>query len=58
VQYLIGIAAARLGNRTEAETALKAAAASTALLTEDGPPIKELAEARLAELQRAAASPR
>ena len=53
VQYLLGLCAARMGNRTDAETALKAAAASTSLLTEDGPPVKELAEARLAELQRA-----
>lgn len=52
VQYLLGLASDRMGNRTEAETAWRAAAASTALLTEDGPSIKELAEARLAELQR------
>ena len=53
IQYLIGLCADSLGNRAEAETALKAAAASDSLLTEDGPPVKELAEARLAELQRA-----
>lgn len=52
VQYLLGLCAARLGNRADAEAALKAAAASGSLLTEDGPPVKELAEARLAELQR------
>ena len=52
VQYLLGLASDRMGNRAEAETAWRAAAASTALLTEDGPSIKELAEARLAELQR------
>lgn len=52
VQYLLGLTSARLGNRAEAETAFKAAAASTNLLTEDGPPVKELAEARLAELAR------
>jgi hypothetical protein len=52
VQYLLGLAADRMGNRAEAETAWRAAAQSTALLTEDGPSIKELAEARLAELQR------
>lgn len=40
------------GNRAEAETAFKAAAASDSLLTEDGPPVKELAEARLVQLQR------
>jgi hypothetical protein len=55
VQYLIGLCAARLGNRADAEAAFKSAAASTSLLSEDGPPVKELAEARLAELQRAAA---
>jgi hypothetical protein len=55
VQYLLGLCAERMGNRADAETALKAAAASTNLLSEDGPPVKELAEARLAELQRAAA---
>ena len=55
VQYLIGLCAARLGNRADAETAFKAAAASNSLLTEDGPPVKELAEARLAELSRAPA---
>ena len=38
--------------RSDAETAFKAAAASTNLLTEDGPPVRELAEARLAELAK------
>ena len=52
VQYLLGICADRLGSRADAETALKAAAASDSLLTENGPPVKELAEAKLAELQR------
>lgn len=52
VQYLLGLCADRLGNRAEAETAWKAAAASEGLLTEDGPAVKELAQARLAELQR------
>ncbi len=56
VQYLLGLTSARLGNRAEAETAFKAAAASNNLLTEDGPPVKELAEARLAELQRGPAA--
>ena len=55
VQYLMGLCAARLGNRADAEAAFKQAASSTSLLAEDGPPVKELAEARLAELQRAAA---
>jgi hypothetical protein len=51
VQYLLGLAADRLGNRAEAEAALKKAAAIGGLATEDGPAIKELAEAKLAELQ-------
>jgi len=42
----------RLGNRADAEAAFKAAAASNNLLTEDGPPVKELAESRLADLSR------
>lgn len=52
VQYLLGLCAARLGNRADAEAAFKAAAASANLLTEDGPAVKDLAEARLAELTR------
>jgi len=56
VQYLLGLSAARLGNRADAEAAFKAAASSSSLLTEDGPPVKELAEARLAELTRAPAA--
>ena len=52
VQFLLGVAADRMGNRAEAETAWKAAAQSNASLTEEGPAVKELAEARLAELQR------
>jgi tetratricopeptide (TPR) repeat protein len=51
VQYLLGLAADRLGNRAEAEAALKKAAATGGLFTEDGPAVKELAEAKLAELQ-------
>jgi hypothetical protein len=52
VQYLIGLCAERTGNRADAEAAYRAAAASDSLLTEDGPPVKDLAQARLAELQR------
>ena len=52
VQYLMGLCSDNLGNRAEAETAWRAAAASESWMTEDGPPVKELAEARLAELQR------
>jgi hypothetical protein len=47
VQYLLGLAAERMGNAAEAEAAWRAAAATTALITEDGLPVKELAEARL-----------
>ncbi len=52
VQYLLGVSEMELGNRAEAETAFKAAAGSESLLTEDGPPVKELAEARLAQLAK------
>ena len=49
VQYLLALAAENLGNRAEAEAAYKAAALTDSLLTEDGPPVKELAEAKLNE---------
>lgn len=52
VQYLLGLAAERMGNVAEAEAAFRAAAATTALISEDGLPVKELAEARLLALQR------
>jgi predicted Zn-dependent protease len=52
VQYLLGLCADRLGNRADAEAAYRAAAASDSLLTEDGPPVKDLAQAKLVELQR------
>lgn len=52
VQYLLGLAAERMGNIAEAEAAWRAAAATTALETEDGLPVKDLAEARLQGLQR------
>lgn len=52
VQYLLGLAAENLGNRVEAETAFKAAAASEGLLTENGPSVRELAEAKLTDLQK------
>ncbi len=48
VQYHLGTCYEKLGRFTDAAQAWKKAAASAALLTEDGPPIKELAEARLA----------
>jgi hypothetical protein len=52
VQYLVGLAAERMGNMAEAETAWRAAAASQALISEDGLPVKDLAEARLQGLRR------
>ena len=52
VQYLLGLCADKLGNRADAETAWRAAAATESLVTEDGPTVKELADSRLAELQR------
>ena len=52
VQYLLGLAAERMGNLAEAEAAWRAAAATTALETEDGLPVKDLAEARLQGMQR------
>jgi hypothetical protein len=52
VLYLLGLVAERLGNLAEAEQSWRAAAATPALLTEEGPPVKELAETRLAELQK------
>jgi hypothetical protein len=52
VQYLLGLCADNLGNRAEAETAWRVAASSESLMTEDGPPVRELAEARIAELGR------
>jgi PDZ domain-containing protein/PEGA domain-containing protein len=48
VQYLLGLCADRLGNRADAEAAFAAAAASDALITEDGPSVKDLVEARRA----------
>jgi hypothetical protein len=52
VQYLLGLAAERMGNNAEAQAAFAAAAASNALISEDGLPVKDLAEARLQALQR------
>jgi len=54
VQYLLGLCADKLGNRADAESAYRAAVASEAQITEEGPSVKELAEGRLAELQRRA----
>lgn len=52
VQYLLGLCADNLGNRAEAEASYKAAAASESWITEDGPPVKEMAEGKLADLQK------
>jgi hypothetical protein len=51
VQYLLGLCAERLGNLGEAAIAYRAAAASDGLLTEDGPAVRDLAEARLSALR-------
>ena len=52
VHYLLGLVAERMGNAAEAEASFRAAAATTALITEDGLPVKDLAEARLQGAQR------
>ena len=52
VHYLLGLAAERMGNTAEAEANFRTAAASSALETEDGLPVKDLAEGRLQGLQR------
>lgn len=54
VQFLLGLCAENLGNRAEAETAYRTAASSESYLSEDGPPVKGMAESKLAELQRRA----
>ncbi|MGE0704745.1 MAG: PEGA domain-containing protein [Vicinamibacterales bacterium] len=51
VQYLLGLCAERLGNMSEAQAAYKEALGSEGLLTEDGPAVRDLAEARLSVLQ-------
>jgi hypothetical protein len=56
VQFLLGLCADNLGNRSEAEAAWRVAASSESYLTEDGPPVKELAESRIAELARRSAA--
>jgi tetratricopeptide (TPR) repeat protein len=51
VQYLLGLCREALGQPAEAEAAWRAAAAAQdALLTSEGPAIKDLAEKKLAEL--------
>jgi PDZ domain-containing protein/PEGA domain-containing protein len=48
VQYLLGLCADKLGNRADADAAFTAAAATDALISEDGPSVKELVDARRA----------
>jgi hypothetical protein len=51
VQYLLGLCFEALGQPSEAERAWRAAVAEAgSLLTEDGPPVRELAERKLASL--------
>jgi hypothetical protein len=58
VQYLIGLCREALGQSAEAQAAWRAAAASNgALLTSEGPAIKELAEKKLADLARRTGKP-
>jgi PDZ domain/PEGA domain len=52
VQYLLGLCEEALGRREEADVAWRRAAATPALLTSDGPSIKDLAEGKLAEATR------
>jgi hypothetical protein len=53
VQYLLGLCHESLGQMAEAEKAWRAAATDAeSLLTEDGPPIKELAERKLGGARR------
>ena len=54
VQYLLGLCDMRLGDKAGASAAFMKAAASSSLLTEDGPPVRDLADARLAELSASA----
>ncbi|HKB11888.1 MAG TPA: PEGA domain-containing protein [Vicinamibacterales bacterium] len=48
VQYLLGLCADKLGSRADADAAFNAAAATDALISEDGPSVKDLVEARRA----------
>ena len=53
VQYLLGLCHEALGQVAEAEKAWRAAASDAeSLLTEDGPLVKELAEAKLAGIRK------
>jgi PDZ domain-containing protein/PEGA domain-containing protein len=52
VQYLTGLCSEALGDLSEAQRAWQAAAQSQSGITEDGPPVKELATRKLADLQR------
>jgi hypothetical protein len=48
IRYLDALAEEAMGGRAAAETMLRALATSESLLTEDGPPIRELVEMRFA----------
>jgi hypothetical protein len=52
VQYLLGLCADKLGNRADAEAAFTIAAGSEAQISEDGPAVKDLVEARRAGRMR------
>ena len=52
VQYLAGLCSEALGDFAGAQRAWQAAAQSQSGITEDGPPVKELATRKLADLQR------
>jgi hypothetical protein len=57
VLYLMAMCHDALGQRSEAEAALRGAAATSATLTNDGPSIKLLAEAKLAEIAQRGRKP-
>jgi hypothetical protein len=57
VLYLMAMCHDALGQRSEAEAALRSAAATNATLTNDGPSIKLLAEAKLAEIAQRGRKP-
>ena len=52
VQYLSGLCSEALGDLGEAQRAWQAASQSQSGITEDGPPVKELATRKLVDLQR------
>ncbi len=52
VLYLLGLCYQATGRTADAERSYRAASAGSALLTEDGPAVKDLAEQKLSELKR------